>query len=263
MQTMIDQVSIHHEVVGDGKPILFVHGFPLSGLMWRPTVERLGGWKCVVPDLRGHGQSGASERVTIKRFTDDLVALLDAIGERRPVVVCGLSMGGVVAFDYFRRYRERLRALILTDCRANAETPKGAMQREKLAQAVLRNGSVVAADTMVDKLFARGADAALRRSWHEIMAATPPMGVAAAARALALRPDSRPTLAEIDVPTLLVFGEEDEITPPELARDMHGAIRGSRLAIIPGAGHLPPVEQPDRYADTLQAFLKTLPAPGG
>lgn len=259
MKTTIDSLTLHYQIVGDGEPMLLIHGFPLSGQMWQPAAERLSGCKCIIPDLRGHGRSDASPQVTIERFSDDLAELLDAIGESRPTVVCGLSMGGVIAFDFFRRYRRRVRALVLTDCRPNAETEEDREQREKLARAVLRSGSRVAADTMIERLFGPAADATLKANWRDVMAAQSPIGVAAAARALASRPDPIPTLRQIDVPTLLIFGEEDVITPPQLAQEMRAAIRGSRLVLIPQAGHLPPVEQPDRFAAALQAFLKTLP----
>ncbi|MEW6199854.1 MAG: alpha/beta fold hydrolase [Planctomycetota bacterium] len=258
MQARVNGVMLHYELVGDGEPILFVHGFPLSGVLWKPIAGRLDGWRCVIPDLRGHGQSEATPATTIEQFSDDLVALLDKIGEQRPVVLCGLSMGGAIAFDFFRRHRARLQALVLVDCRANADTPEGRQQREELAQAVLRDGSGVAADSMIDKLLAPQAPPALRTEWHAIMAATPPVGVAAAARALAQRFDSTVTLGRIDVPTLLVFGEEDRITPPDLARQMFATIPGARLELIPGAGHLPPVEQPERFLRAIRTFLADL-----
>lgn len=259
MELEIGYRRMFYGVVGDGEPILFIHGFPLSGLMWQPTVERIAGWRCIVPDLRGHGQSEPSEQASIEDFTDDLVGLLDASGEERPVVVCGLSIGGIIAFDFFRRYRMRTRALVLVDCRPTPESEDGKEQREKLAQAALRNGGRVAADAMVDKLFAPTTDKTLKRHWHAVMAATPPVGVAATARALAARADSQPTLPQIDVPTLLVFGEEDAITPPDIGRQMQARIPGAQFDLIPGAGHLPPVEQPDRFADGLRSFLTALP----
>lgn len=262
MQARVNGVALHYDLVGDGEPILFVHGFPLSGALWKPIAGRLEGWRCVIPDLRGHGRSAPTPTATVEQFSDDLVALLDTIGERRPVVLCGLSMGGVVAFDFFRRHRARLRALVLVDCRANADTSEGRQQREELAQAVLRDGSRVAADSMIDKLLAPQASATLRTEWHAIMAATTPVGVAAAARALAQRPDSTITLGRIDVPTLLIFGQEDRITPPDLARQMFAAIPGARLELIPGAGHLPPVEQPDRFLQAIRTFLADLPPAG-
>lgn len=258
MQTTIDNVKLHYEVTGDGDPIVFIHGFPLSGAMWQPTAERLAGWKCIIPDLRGHGHSEPSETVSIERFSDDIAALLDEIGETRPAVVCGLSMGGVIAFDMFRRHRDRTRALVLVDCRANAEDAAGRQRREQVAANVIQQGSGVLAEEMIHKLVAPDASGEFKKKWIDLMAATPALGVAAASRALANRPDSIPMLGRIDVPTLLVFGEQDPITPPDIGHEMNDAIPGSRMAIIQGAAHLPPVEQPDAFAGTLKKFLSQL-----
>ncbi len=253
--------ELYCTVRGDGPPVLFIHGFPLDGTLWHPTAERLAGlYRCIMPDLRGHGRSSVAESMTIARYADDLVEVLAALEVREPVVVVGLSMGGVIAFDLFRRHRARLRALVLVDARANEEPPEGVARRHALAELVLREGSRAAAEALIGPLFAPGVAPALRQEWYERMAATPPVGVAAAARALAAREDSRPTLPRIDCPTLVVAGAEDAITPVELLREIHTRIRGSRFAVIPGAGHLPPIEQPDRFAAVLAEFLQSLPS---
>jgi 3-oxoadipate enol-lactonase len=259
MNITLSDCELYCEVQGQGPPLLFVHGFPISGAMWRPTVERLGdGWRCIVPDLRGHGQSGASQQVTIARFADDLAELLDALNERDPAVIIGLSMGGIIAFEFYRRHRRRVRALVLCDTRANADTPEAAARREALAQTALREGSRAVADSMIDGVFAPDAPAELKAHWHAVMAQTPPVGVAAAARALAQRPESFSTLPQIDCPTLVVVGAVDTLTPVESMREIHRLIRGSRLEEIPGAGHLPPVEQPDHFTRGLRSFLNEL-----
>jgi pimeloyl-ACP methyl ester carboxylesterase len=262
MQFRIDDVDLHCETIGEGAPLLFIHGFPLCGTMWLPAARRLPpGWRAIVPDLRGHGRSGASSTVTIERFAADLAALLDALDERRPAVVCGLSMGGIIAFEFFRRYRPCTRALILADTRANPESPEGVARREALAQAALERGSAAAVDMMIDQVFARSVPQALKDKWRAVMHASPPAGVAAAARALATRPDSSATLAQIDCPALVVCGEEDELTPPAMMRAMHAAIPGSQFTLIRGAGHLPPVETPEAFAAAVGGFLRTLPPP--
>jgi 3-oxoadipate enol-lactonase len=263
MYVTIDGTKLYCEVSGQGPPLVFIHGFPVRGEMWYATARELPDWKCVVPDLRGFGRSAVSDSVTIERFSDDLAAILDAIGERRPAIICGLSMGGVIAFDFFRRYHARVRALVLVDCRANAESEDGKRNREELAQGVLRHGSRFAAEGMIPKVFAPGVDPQVRSYWYDVICAMSPAGVAAAARGLSERADSNPTLGQIDVPTILIFGEQDEITPPDLARRMHAAIPGSRLEFIPNAGHVPPVEQPERFVSVLRAFLHTLPSLSG
>lgn len=247
----------HHP--GPGRPVLFVHGFPLSGEMWRPTVDRLAGeHRLFVPDLRGHGRSTATETASIARYADDLIAILDDFDERRPVAVVGLSLGGMIAFELFRRYRPRVRGLVLVCTRANAEPPEGVARRETLARQALEHGSAAVAGTMIDNLFAHVVDPALRRAWLDIMGRTDPRGVAATSLALAARPDSLATLPRIDVPTLVVAGDDDRITPVETLREIHAGIRGSRFEIVATAGHLVPVEQPDRFAALLGEFLRGL-----
>ncbi len=260
MRIRVDHCELYCEATGDGPPVLFVHGFPLSGEMWRPTVQRLSGLRCIVPDLRGHGRSDATPDATISIYADDLAALLDGLGETRPVALVGLSLGGIIAFEFFRRHRRRLRALAIVDARAAAETPEGAARREAMIADVLREGSRAAAAAMIDNLFAAGVDPALRQTWHDVMAGTPPVGVVAAIRAIRDRPDALPLLAKIDCPALVVVGEHDAITPPEMLREIHAAIPGARFELIRGAGHMPPVEQPDRFAQVLAGFLAELPA---
>lgn len=255
----IGDIDLFVRLHGEGAPLLFIHGFPLSGEMWLPTVQRLApGWRSIVPDLRGHGRSGVSEAATIAGFADDLARLLDKLNERRPAIVVGLSMGGIIAFELFRRHRPRVRALVLCDTRVAAETPEGVAIREQAAQAALRDGSAAVVEPMMPKLFGRAAGAELREHWRALMSATPPQGVAAAARALGGRVDSTATLAQIDVPTLVVYGEDDVLTPPEIGRQIHAGIKNSRLELIAGAGHLPPLEAPEAFAAALSSFLRTL-----
>lgn len=256
MQLAANGISMHVEDRGAGPTALFVHGFPLSGRMWQPTIDRLQrSLRCIAPDLRGHGRSDASAQASIELFADDLASLLVALRIDRPVVVVGLSMGGMIALDFFRRYRPRVRALALCDTRANAESPEGKVRRKTMADAALRDGSRAVADRMIETILAPSAAPTLRQDVHAMMCATPPQGVAAAALALAERPDSEPTLPLIDCPTLVVAGEQDALTPPDYMRYMSGQIPGARFEIIPGAGHLPPMEQPDGFAGVLHTFI--------
>lgn len=253
-------VELHHESRGEGEPVLFLHGFPFTGALWDPVVERLdGGWRCILPDLRGMGRSPATAAAGMDDYADDLARLLDALGETRPVVLVGMSMGGYVAFAFARRHPERVRALALVATRAQADTEEGARGRLATADRVLREGSRVVADDMVGKLFGASAPGELRARWHAIMAATPPEGVAAVLRAMAARPDSFGTLRELDGPVLVVVGEEDGIAPVEDGRRMAEAARAGRLVTVPGAGHMVPVERPDAVADALWRFLDSLP----
>ncbi len=254
------EVELHHETTGEGEPVLFLHGFPFTGALWRPVVERLAdGWRCIVPDLRGMGRSPATGAAGMDDYADDLARLLDTLGETRPVAVVGMSMGGYVAFALARRHPERVRALALVDTRAEPDTEEGARGRLATAERVLREGSRVVADDMVGKLFAASAPEDLRSRWHAVMAATPPQGVAAALRGMAARPDSLETLRTFGRPVLVVVGAEDTVTPVESARRMAEAVPGARLETLPGAGHMAVVERPDAVAGALRRFLDSLP----
>ena len=252
---------------GVGDPVLYVHGFPVTGAMWGPAAALIEGerapgrYRHVIPDLRGFGATPApSDTATIGDFSDDLVHLLSHLREDRPAVVVGLSMGVIVALDLFARYPGGVRALVLVDGRANPDTPEAAATRESMARACLEARSASNfADAIGGRAFAPNAPEALREEWRRVMGATDPIGAAAGARALAGRADMRPTLPAIDVPTLLVCGDHDEITPPALMREMHESIPASRFAVIEGAGHMTPVERPREFADTLAAFLAGLP----
>ncbi len=255
--TMRDGINLHVEVTGAGPALLFVHGYPISGRMWDEAAARLSGeFRCIVPDLRGFGRSEATAHASIEMYSDDLAAVLDGAEVRGSVPVIGLSMGGIIAMEFFRRHRARVSALVLVDTRALPETPEGRVRREEIAQTVERENSARAAvEALRDKILSPAAPEAMKRRWMEEMMKSPPAGVAAGARALAGRPDLRPLLPRIDVPTLVVVGEDDQITPPSLMREMHEAIPGSRFVVIPGAGHLTPVEKPGEFVDALRGFI--------
>ncbi len=260
MEAKVDGVTLRYEVRGEGDPVLFLHGYPLSGAMWDPVVDRLAdGWRCIVPDLRGMGGSEAGPVDGIATYADDAAKLLDALGETRPVVVVGMSMGGYVAFALCRAHPERVRALVLVDTRAEADSEEAARGRLDTAEKVSKEGSAVIADEMVAKLFAPGAPEEMKARWRGVIASTSPEGVAAALRAMAERPDSTATLRALGRPVLAVVGEEDTITPVKDARRMVETSGDAALEIVPGAGHMAPVERPEPVASALRRFLDGLP----
>ena len=259
MNVMIDGLSLYYEVHGTGDPILFVHGFPLSGELWRSFVPALRKkFRLIIPDLRGHGRSEASPGVTMAGFADDLATLLDTIGENRPVVLVGMSMGGYICFEFYRRQSQRVRAVVLANTRAQADSPEDARMRREMARRARREGSAAVAEAMVSRLFSPHAPKALRIRWLEIMAATNPEGIAAALEAMAGRSESLSTLASMSCPLLIIAGEDDTLTPPDDARRMHHAAPDARLEMLSGAGHMSPVEHPEPFLEALCRFLEKL-----
>lgn len=249
---------------GPGPAVVLLHGFPLSRMMWQEQLAGIGStYRIIAPDLRGHGESPAPEGVyTMDEMADDVIELLGTLHITEPIVLGGLSMGGYVALSLVVRYPRRVRALMLMDTRAGADTPEAAQGREATAQAVLdANKASVVVDAMLPKLFSkRTLDERPERvePLRTVMEQTTPRGIAGALRGMAKRPDRRPDLAGISVPTLVLVGEEDVITPPAEARALAEAIPNARLEIIPGGGHLAPYENPSVANAVILQFLKGL-----
>jgi pimeloyl-ACP methyl ester carboxylesterase len=253
--------ALAHADVGRGLPVVLLHAFPLNRTMWEPQIATLfGECRCIVPDLRGFGESPAGGPYSMDRFADDVVALLDAL-QIPQAVIGGLSMGGYVAFNIWRRHRARVRALLLADTRAAADTAEGRQKRGELIALAKSDGATAVADKQITGLTGkttREKQPELVDRLRSIMAAERVEGIVGALEAMRDRPDSTPLLAGIDVPTLVVVGEEDTITPVKEARAMHQGIRASRLEIIPSAGHLSNVERPAAFNAALSDFVGSL-----
>jgi pimeloyl-ACP methyl ester carboxylesterase len=251
--------AIEYEVRGEGPPIVFLHAFPLGMFMWEAQAEALADrHRTVRFDARGFGMTAPDDQpLTMERIADDAAALLGWLGAERAVVV-GCSMGGYAAFAFARRHPERLAGLVLQDTRAGADTDEARAGRTALAERVLAGGAGVAAEAFVPKLLGETTHRErpdLVARLRERILATPPLGIANALHGLGARADSTDTLARIGVPTLVVVGEEDVLTPPAESEAMAAAIGGSTLEVIPKAGHLANLENPLAYDEALQRFL--------
>jgi 3-oxoadipate enol-lactonase len=249
---------------GPGPVVVLLHGFPLDRTMWdeqRTTIGRL--YRLIAPDLRGHGESAAPEGIyTMDAMADDVIDLLDALGLTEPVVLGGLSMGGYVAFSLVLRYPDRFRALMLMDTRAGADTPEAARGREEMARRVEETGTAEpVVDAMLPKLFSeisrqRRADVVART--REQMLRTPARAVAGALRGMASRPDRTADLPRITLPTLVMVGADDILTPPAEAQKLAQGIPNARLIEIPDSGHLSPLENPAPANAAMLEFLESL-----
>jgi pimeloyl-ACP methyl ester carboxylesterase len=246
---------------GSGLPLLLLHAFPLDHSMWErqaPLAEHL---RLIAPDLRGFGASTGSVPTSIADLADDAVALLDALHVSRPVVVCGLSMGGYVAQHIAARHPDRVAALVLVDTKLEGDTPEARAARADLAAKVGRVGQSILADAMVPRLLApftaddRGGRRAIEESLRSIIVSQPVPTIQAALAALGDRPDMTEAMRRVRVPTLLVVGADDQITPPSCLETAEQIIPRSRLLIVPGAGHMTPLETPDVFNSALLEFL--------
>jgi 3-oxoadipate enol-lactonase len=256
----VGDARLHVPNQGFGPALLLVHGFPLDHTMWRHQIRQFAGkYKVVAPDLRGFGASDISPGVvTMEDYADDMAALLDALRIDK-VVFCGLSMGGYIGFQFAKHYPDRLAGLILCDTRAVPDTPEAAKNREALAAKVLKEGTSVVAEDMMKKLFAPGtleAGGDEVASIRAVMENARPEGVAAALHGLATRPDSRELLGQIEVPTLVIVGEHDVISPPDEMKAIADAIPGAEFLLVEGAGHMAPLEKPEAVNAAIGAFLE-------
>ncbi len=241
---------------GDGPPILWIHAFPLSGAMWRGQVEAIRGFRHVVPDLPGFGKSPVPKSAyTLDDVADALAAALDALKIEK-AAVAGLSMGGYVLFALLRRRTSAVSAALLCDTKASADGDEAKENREKFARVVLEKGADFAAREMPGKLLTPDADPAVVAAVEAMIRANPKEGIAAAQRAMAARPDSTSLLASLRVPTLVLVGSKDTLTPPAESEKMAAAVPGARLAVIPGGGHLTNLERPGEFNGAVRAFLE-------
>jgi pimeloyl-ACP methyl ester carboxylesterase len=252
-------MQLAYEERGSGPVLLFVHGFPLDRRMWIGQLSSLAKVRrCVAVDLRGHGLSTIDDpdpKLSMDLFADDLAATMDDLGAEQ-VDLCGLSMGGYVAFAFWRNYRERVRSLILCDTKAEADSDEAKAGREKTAQLVREQGMEALHETLGPKLLAANPKPADAETLKAMFLAQPPAVIAADAIAMRDRPDSTPDLAGIDVPVLVVHGEEDGLMPIDIGRSMAEKIPGATLAAIPSGGHMAPMENPDAANDAIAKFLK-------
>lgn len=256
----VNGVNLALDDQGDGRSILFIHGYPLDRTIWRDQVRDLKGWRRIAPDLRGLGDSDAPDLgYSMATYAADLAALLDALSVRQ-VVLCGLSMGGYVAFEFLRAYRDRVSALVLFSTRAESDSGDARKARDHAAGQARENGAGAIAESMLPRILAPGQNEALAARVRTLMATAPVPGIVGALSAMRDRPDSTPLLPSLGgLPTLIIAGELDQLIPLSDATRMHDAIRGSALRVIPNAGHLAPMEQPALITQVLQEFLDSLP----
>jgi pimeloyl-ACP methyl ester carboxylesterase len=229
--------------------------------MWLPQCGALvPQCRCILPDLRGFGRSGRSGPYSMDQYADDVAAILDALRIER-AVIGGLSLGGYVAFAMLRRHRRRIRGLVLADTRAEGDDEAARQRRADLAALAREKGIVAVAARQLPGLVGKSTreqNPALYDAIHAIMMSATVEGIVGASAAMAARPDATPLLEGIDVPTLVVCGEEDALTPPKAMRAMAAKIPGATFEVLAGAGHLSSMERPAAFNHVISEFLASL-----
>jgi pimeloyl-ACP methyl ester carboxylesterase len=245
----------------EGHVVVLLHAFPLNATLWRPQVERAPtGWRFITPDLPGFGGSWLPPARTVDQMAREVLNVLDEQGIER-AVIGGMSMGGYVTLALHRLAPERFSAMILADTRATADSEDQRAARRRMIDSVREQGPSAVADEMLPRLLGATShrtrpDLAVRV--REMIEGNSRDAIAGAVEAMMGRPDSRPMLGYVSVPTLILCGDEDVLTPPADSDALHAAIRGSRLATIEQAGHLSNIEAPDRFSLALNSFLGEL-----
>jgi pimeloyl-ACP methyl ester carboxylesterase len=258
---LVGETEIAFDDVGAGMPLVLLHAFPLNRTMWEPQVSALvGDCRCIPIDLRGLGDSAPGEPYSMDRYADDVIGIMDTLQIER-AIIAGESMGGYVAFALWRRHAARVRAFVLASTRATADTIDTIERRRRLIDIAETKGSAGVANEMIAGLV--GVTTRDRRpdiydAVHRMMAQAPVEGVIGALEAIIDRPDSTATCATIDVPTLIVAGDEDTIISADEARRLHASITASRLEILPQAGHLPNLERPAAFNTVVSEFVGSL-----
>jgi 3-oxoadipate enol-lactonase len=254
-------LEVAYDEAGSGIPLLMVHGWPHDRTLWSGQLNGLSrAARCLAPDLRGFGGSSVMEPYTIDQYADDLVAFLDALGIEQ-AVVCGLSMGGYIAFAMLRRHRARVRALIFADTSATADTDETRENRMRLIVLIEEHGVEALAERQLRPMLGRATfenQPQLVESVRRMMASAPAEGAIGALRAMAARPDSSAMLSAIDVPTLVVGGAEDQLTSPDELRALATAIPRSGFELLEQCGHVCPIERPAAFNHVVSEFLGTL-----
>ncbi|MFZ0686579.1 MAG: alpha/beta fold hydrolase [Terriglobales bacterium] len=254
-----DDAEICYEIRGNGAPVVLLHPFPCNHEFWNPVAAALDSrYRLILPDLRGHGESEIGEGPALMgKHAGDVARVLDAAGVGKAAFI-GCSIGGYILFEFWRRFRVRVSGLALCDTRPQADTAEVRGNRLKAAATVLEQGTEPFLEAMIPKLMGRttvetrpdlvaGARAMMRGMSAE--------DISLVQRGMAERPDSVADLKTINVPALIVIGEEDVLSTVADGELMRQNVSGSQLKVIPKAGHYSPWEQPEMVGTTLRQFL--------
>jgi pimeloyl-ACP methyl ester carboxylesterase len=258
----VDDIQLAYEDTGLGLPIVLLHGYPFNRSLWTEQVNALSNrYRVITPDLRGLGESDAtSGAATMNRMAHDIAALLDHLEISR-AVVGGLSMGGYVALAFYKLFPSRVRALLLADTRAQADTEEGKQARFQQAEQARAEGMASIADAMLPKLLTPETVSKrpeVVKRVRDMMLKTKPEGAAGALLGMAERDDQTALLPQISCPTLILVGREDPITPLQDSVNMHREIARSTFRVLNNAAHVSNLERTELFNQELVRFLNLL-----
>lgn len=262
MKKTINGMSLDYRDGGSGLPVVFIHAFPLNQTMWDEQLAALKNHcRTITVDLRGFGLSDAPPGpYSMDQMAADVRGLLSILNIDQAVLV-GLSMGGYIALAFYRNYPDAVRAMVLADTRASADTHEARRRRINSAARAEKEGSRAIAEDMVPLLLGRttiNTRPSIVERVRGMIQANQPEGIAGAQRGMSTRRDSTYILPGIHTPVLIIVGSEDQLTPPEEAESLRGGIPGARLRVIEDAGHLSNVEQPEHFNEALLGFIESL-----
>lgn len=258
--TVVDGHTIRYYSGGNPdspRVLVLLHPFPVGTATWQPQIDAFPDWRVIVPALPGFDGSDLHGESTVDAFAAHVAALLDALGVRQ-AVFGGLSMGGYVLMALWRHRPQLIAAMILADTRSGADSPEARASREHMLHELSAGGSAAIAGEVIPKLLGsttRADRPDVADLCRQRIEAQPADAIASALRAMMTRPDAGSSLASINVPTMVVVGDEDVLTPPSEAEQLQRRIPGAWLVRIPGAGHLSSLENPQAFNRAITEFL--------
>lgn len=260
--TRVNNFDLSYDDLGEGiVPIIFLHGFPFSKQMWQTQLDFLkSSHRVIACDIRGFGNSKDEKSVlSMDLFGDDLIQFMDKLNIDK-AIICGLSMGGYIALNAHKRYSDRLQALILCDTQCIADTPEGKEKRLKLIDEIALNGTGNFTEGFVKNVFHKDSLTEKKEIVEElrnVILSNSKQIIMMGLKALAERSETCSSLSEVNIPTLIICGREDQVTPLAQSEFMNKSIKGSILRIVDHAGHVSNLEQADEFNNHLHDFLKS------
>jgi pimeloyl-ACP methyl ester carboxylesterase len=259
MGKYVNGIAVYEHGDRTKTPIIFIHGFPYNSTMWSQQIKRLKeNYYCIAYDVRGLGETPSGDgQFTMEMFVDDLFSIMDSLDLDRPIIA-GFSMGGYITLRAVEREPDRFRAIILCDTKAEADDDAGRIKRAGAITAIDKEGIEEFASGFVAMTFSDDAPQRISEAYNATLEQAQkesPIGVKGCLLAMAARTDTSSVLDTVQVPTLLLVGEQDTITPPEVMQTMHDKIKDSEIVTIPGAGHMTTIENPEVVTQSIEEFL--------